>query len=714
MTRSATARGAITAVVAAVALVGSHAPISLVARQAGPFTIEQILAAPFPSEIVASPAGARVAWVFDDRGSRNVWAADGPDFAGRRVTAYQGDDGQEITSLAFSADGATIVYVRGGGPNRAGEIPNPTSDTAGAEQAVWAVPVAGGAPRRLGVGSGPDVSPRGDLAAFVQRGQIWVAGLSGTPEAAQAARTRGGARGLAWAPDGSRLAFVSGRGDHAFVGVLDVATKALTWLDPSLETDDHPVWSPDGARVAFIRRPPVRDRMIFHPEREGQPWSIRVVDVATGVGQEVWRADKGRGSVFQPVEFGPQLEWTADQRLVFPWEGDGWKHLYSVPATGGQAVLLTPGGFEVDDVSYAPDGRTAVVSSNQDDIDRRHLWRVTTSGGAAPVALTPGRGLEWNPAVMADGASVAFVRADARRPGHPAVIAAGAPPRDLAPAAIPASLPTGALVEPQAVSITAADGMRIPGQLFRPTGALTSGQKRPALIFFHGGSRRQMLLGWNYRSYYHNAYAFNQYMASRGYVVLSVNYRSGIGYGLDFREALNYGASGASEFNDVIGAGQFLREQPDVDPARIGLWGGSYGGYLTAMGLARASNMFAAGVDVHGVHDWNNAIRNFMPAYNAERRPEIARLAAASSPMAFLDGWRSPVLLIHGDDDRNVPFGESVELVEQLRARDVHVEQLVFPDEIHGFLLHRSWTRAYTAAATFLDRHLKPRTATQQ
>ena len=224
-----------------------------------------------------------------------------------------------------------------------------------------------------------------------------------------------------------------------------------------------------------------------------------------------------------------------------------------------------------------------------------------------------------------------------------------------------------------------------------------------------------MLLGWNYRSYYHNAYAFNQFMASRGYVVLSVNYRSGIGYGLDFREALNYGASGASEFNDVVGAGLFLRAQPDVDPARIGLWGGSYGGYLTAMGLARASHMFAAGVDVHGVHDWNNAIRNFMPGYNAERRPEIARLAASSSPMAFLDGWRSPVLLIHGDDDRNVPFGESVELVEQLRARDVHVEQLVFPDEVHGFLLHRSWTRAFTAAAE-LPRPAPEarRTATQQ
>jgi dipeptidyl aminopeptidase/acylaminoacyl peptidase len=681
----------------------------LQARQPGPFSVEQILSAPFPSELVASPSGARVAWVFDDRGVRNVWVAEGPAFAGRRLTTYQHDDGQEITGLSFSPDGSALVFVRGGAANRAGEVPNPASNAAGAEQAVWTVPVGGGDPRKLGAGSGAAVSPKGDLVAFVQRGQIWLAGLSGTPAAAAAVHARGSARGLEWSPDGSRLAFVSGRGTHAFIGVVDIASKVITWLEPSLDTDDAPVWSPDGTRVAFIRKSPVRDRVIFHPERDGPPWSIRIADAVTGAGREVWRAAPGRGSVFQPVEFGPQLAWSIDQRLVFPWERDGWKHLYSVAASGGDAVLLTPGAFEVDDVSYAQDGRAAVVSSNQDDIDRRHLWRVTTSGASAAVAITPGRGLEWNPALLADGTSVAYVSADARRPGQPVLMTSGGSPRELAPGSVPAAFPAAALVEPEAVTIVAADGMKIPGQIFRPASSIPAGQKRPALIFFHGGSRRQMLLGWNYRSYYHNAYAFNQLMASRGYVVLSVNYRSGIGYGLDFREALNYGAAGASEYNDVVGAGLFLRSQPDVDAARIGLWGGSYGGYLTAMGLARASDMFAAGVDVHGVHDWNNAIRNFMPGYNAERRPDVARLAAASSPMAFIDGWRSPVLLIHGDDDRNVPFGESVDLVEKLRARDVEVEQLVFPDEVHGFLLYRSWTRAYTVAADFLDRQLKLR-----
>lgn len=248
--------------------------------------------------------------------------------------------------------------------------------------------------------------------------------------------------------------------------------------------------------------------------------------------------------------------------------------------------------------------------------------------------------------------------------------------------------------------------MTIHGQLFLPVNS-AAGEKRPAAIFFHGGSRRQMLLGWHYMDYYNNAYAMNQYLANRGFVVLSVNYRSGTGYGLNFREAEKYGAEGASEFNDVLAGAQFLRARPDVDPTRIGLWGGSYGGYLTALGLARASNLFAVGVDFHGVHDWNNVIQNFVPSYNPLENPERAKLAFQSSPLAAVDGWRSPVLLIHGDDDRNVPFGETVKLAEQLRKRGVYFEELIFPDEIHGFLAHGHWVAAYKASAAFLEKYLK-------
>jgi dipeptidyl aminopeptidase/acylaminoacyl peptidase len=219
--------------------------------------------------------------------------------------------------------------------------------------------------------------------------------------------------------------------------------------------------------------------------------------------------------------------------------------------------------------------------------------------------------------------------------------------------------------------------------------------------------------------YYNNAYAMNQYLANLGYVVFSINYRSGIGYGLNFREALNYGPTGGSEYHDVEGAGLYLRSRPDVDGAHIGLWGGSYGGYLTAMGLARGSDLFAAGVDFHGVHDWaartgvgggggrGAAGTNGMPPDAADAAAEAAeRLAYESSPIASVKTWRSPVLLIHGDDDRNVNFDETVEMAAALRKQGVYFEQLIIPDEIHGFLRHASWLKAYRAEVDFFGRKL--------
>ena len=305
--------------------------------------------------------------------------------------------------------------------------------------------------------------------------------------------------------------------------------------------------------------------------------------------------------------------------------------------------------------------------------------------------------------VTADGA-IALLHSDARVPIRPAVVSANGEMRDVAPQMVPAEFPAAKLVVPQQVIFSSADGLEIHGQLFMPAGG---GRKHPAIVFFHGGSRRQMLLGWHYMQYYSNAYAMNQYLASLGYIVLSVNYRSGIGYGLNFREALNYGAAGASEFNDVLGAGLYLRGRPDVDGTHIGVWGGSYGGYLTALALARASDLFAAGVDLHGVHDWNLELNIWQPAYDPNADKDAARIAWESSPLATVKGWRSPVLLMQGDDDRNVQFSQTVKLAAALRAQGTPFEEHIFPDEIHDFLLHRTWLAAYQYGAEFLGRYLK-------
>ena len=676
--------------------------VALAAAQTKTLTIEQLMGSPFPSELVASPEGSHLAWVQNAAGVRNLWMASPPDYVAKAITAYKADDGQEIAQLTWTPDSGAILYVRGGPPNRGGEIPNPGSDPAGTEQAIWVVSTAGNDPKKLGEGTAPAVSPKGGRVAYIKGGQAWWTALDGSSKPEILFRARGTSGSLRWSPDGSQLAFVSNRGDHGLVGVYDVAARRLRFLDPSLDRDSNPVWSPDGKQIAFLREPSMRDLTSFRERRAGFPWSIRVADAATFASKLVFQADPGRGSVFHAVSADNQILWASTGHLVFPWERDGWTHLYSVPATGGTAPkLLTFGEFEVEDVSLTPDGKEVLYCSNADDIDRRHISRVGAAGGPVSV-VTSGKGIEWSPAMTSDGKAIAFLRSDARMPARAAVLAAFGQPRDMAPFDFPAE----ALVEPQPVIYSASDGMKIHAQLFLPAGASAT-DKRPAVVFFHGGSRRQMLVGWHYRNYYHNAYAINQYLTSKGYVVLAVNYRSGIGYGLEFREALNYGAGGASEFHDVMGAGLYLQSRPDVDPKRIGLWGGSYGGYLTALGLARASELFAAGVDLHGVHDWNVVLRNFNPSYNPQAAAEAARLAFESSPMASVKTWKSPVLLIHGDDDRNVPFSESVTLAAALRAQGVEFEQLVFPDEVHDFLRHARWLEAYRAAADFFDRKLK-------
>jgi dipeptidyl aminopeptidase/acylaminoacyl peptidase len=686
------------------------------------FTLEQVLSAPFSSALQAAPAGGRFLWIANQEGKRNIWVAEasGSAYTVHRVTNDDADDGVDVGDIAFTPDGEQILYVRGGDfefPEK--PAANPALLPQGLEEDIWMVGVHGGDARKLAEGREPEVSPDGATVAYLDKDQIWTLDLrDANAKPVQLLHERGELGSLLWSPDGKYLAFTTNRGDHAFVAVYAFADQSLRYLDPSTEIDRDPVWSPDSHSVAFVRIPPDTSGIDFKPRRSAQPWSLHVADAKTGVGHEIWRAADGPGSVFHPTETeAQQLYWSADSHIVFPWEGSGWLHLYSVADSGGTATELTPGEFEVDYVAFNRDRKTLVYSSNQDDIDRRHLWQVSADGGS-PRQLTHGDGLEVMPAIAPDG-TVAVLRADAKVPIRPAVVGAGGELRDLAPQLIPSEFPAARMITPQQVIISAADGMKIHGQLFVPASAqdgkrpgstassLAGVERHPALIFFHGGSRRQMLLGWHYMDYYSDAYGMNQYLASLGYIVLSVNYRSGIGYGLNFREALNYGAAGASEFNDVQGAGLYLRSRPDVDGAKIGVWGGSYGGYLTALALSRASDLFAAGVDFHGVHDWNLELENWQPKYNPDSDQQAARIAWESSPLASVKTWKSPVLLMQGDDDRNVQFSQTVRLAAALRAQGTPFEEHVFPDEIHGFLLHRSWITAYSLEADFFNRKLK-------
>ncbi len=382
---------------------------------------------------------------------------------------------------------------------------------------------------------------------------------------------------------------------------------------------------------------------------------------------------------------------------------DEWDRYYAINVMNPSArpVLLTTTDGLIENqtsIAISPDGKTFYYCTNAKDIERRHIWAVPASGGT-PVQITTGEGVETYPAPLASGRYLATLSADWNMPqslgvwkmGAEGPATAAAPQMIVFPTSMP-GFPKDAHVKPETVLTKADDGLEIHNQLFLPKD-LKPGDRRPAIVFVHGGPPRQMMPAYHYMQFYHWAYGINQWLASQGYIVMSVNYRLGVGYGRSFRQAANGGAAGNSEYKDVLAGGKYLQTRPDVDPHRIGIWGLSYGGLLTSEALARNSDIFKAGVDLAGVHLEGNSLDPESVSYK-------------SSAISAIDSWKSPVLLVQGDDDRNVAFLQTVGLVQLLRQRDVYFELIVFPDDVHESLLHSRWMYTLGRMETFLHKFL--------
>ncbi len=675
------------------------------------FSFEDMLSPPYPSEMVSAKNVDRIAWISVERGRRNVYTAAPPDFSPVKLTDWEEDNGHDLTSIRISDDGEVLVFVRGHTPNSQGWVANPNNDPRGAERAIWAASTGGGEAWRVAEGSNPALSPDGRWVLFVKDGQIHRAPVNtGTAPAGRSDdlpplfRAWGRNGSPVWSPDGRYVAFVSQREDHSFIGVYDTEAPSVRYMAPYVDRDSQPTWSPDGTKIAFRRQPGLpfgsrnerpqdvsRDSIPPGLERArfagGYTNSLWIAELATGVGREIWHNQPDTSAFGNTSD----LMWGRDH-LVFQSEPGNWRHYWSVPVEGheGDPIELTPGEGRVEYVSLAKDGRTLYYAANMGDIHRRDLFSAATDGSGNR-QLTEGEMIETKPASLASDGQVAVLMSGPALPLSVGLVPIrGGEARRIS--AIPDRFPMGQHVMPENVTLTADDGFEFHNQLFLPPD-LRPGDQRPALIFIHGGSRRQMFLGYHDRIFYHWAYGINQYFANKGYVVLSVNYRSGIGYGKEFRTAPGVGRRGNTEYKDILAAGLYLQGRDDVDPDRVGLWGLSYGGILTAQGLARNSEVFAAGVDIAGIHQWGNTLNPEDTAYR-------------SSSISEVDNWTSPVLLVHGDDDRNVAFSQTVGLVQALRANGVHFELIVFPDEVHDFLVFDKWLLTWDATEDFFRRFL--------
>lgn len=659
----------------------ARSPISLTESAA---RLADHLAIPFASGLVGAARAPVFAWVENARGVRNVMVARVGEPA-RKLTDYREDDGIEIYGLALSPDGAQLAFVRGGDGSFPDDgLPNTGQLVDAPNQTLHLVSTRGGAgPQVIGRGHNPLFSPDSRSILFTRNGLIMVWTASG--EARQIADLSGTADDFGWSPDGARIAFRELRSGHSVIGSIDLAQGTLRYLGASLGHSSDPAFSPDGAEIAFIqfRDPPPR----FADSRRSF-WSVRVADIATGEVRTVWTAPEGEGGQYYGTR-ARNLFWTGSGHLLFPYEGSGWLHVMAVPAGGGAARDLTPAANEVENFVPTPDGRGVLYSANPGDLDSRTLWRADIASGRTK-RLTDDTQYAFFPTFAGErlGATIT----DGRSPAHMALVE-GIQPLGPAPS-------IAAYAAPESVTYVAEDGVTVHGQYFRGAGE----GPRPALIFAHGGPRRQMVAGFHPLYYYHNTYIRNQEFAAAGYDVLSVNYRSGTNYGRAFREAPEVGREGAAEYRDILAGARWLAARPGVDPQRIGIWGGSWGGYLAALALARDSDTFAAGVDLHGVHAM---VRPVADTYAPDEVLAIQRRQWESSPMGAIGSWRSPVLLIHGDDDRNVDYRQSLLLARELAARGVPFEELALPNERHDFFRYATWLTALEETGDFLDRNLK-------
>ena len=621
-------------------------------------------------------------------------------------------------------------------------------------RAIWAVRTSGGAPWRIAEGAAPEVAPDGRYVVYVKDGQIYRGRV--LPNAAPDSMDRGQKPFIKawgrqsnprWSPDGSKIAFVTDRGNHSFIAIYDVKTRSVSYMAPSVDFDGAPVWAPDGKRIAFTRRPGTpfgaqtqqgqggignppgpagsgaaarsvcppgaanpfgpgggnRARQDSTPSRPlipglcqatfagGHTLAVMVGDVATGAARELWH-NAPNDSTIPAIQ---RMLWGGD-RIVFPVSplNDEWERYYSLDANASTAkpVLLTTTNGLIEDAtsaSLSPDGKTLYYCTNATDIERRHIWAVPTAGGT-PTRISTGDGIETYPQPLASGKQVAVLYFDASTPASVGLVPVNGGAAKVIFPTLAKSFPKSEHVTPSIVVVKAPDGIEAHNQLFLPKD-LKPGDRRPAIIFVHGGPVRQMMPGYHYMQFYHWSYAVNQWLANQGYVVLSVNYRSGVGYGRSFRFAANTNARGNSEYQDVLAAGKYLQSRSDVDPARIGIWGLSYGGLLTSQALARNSDIFVAGADLAGVHLYGSSLDTTSMSYK-------------SSAISAIDGWKSPVFLVHGDDDRNVDFAQTVGLVQLLRARNIYYELEVIPDDLHESMLHRNWVGTFDRMGTFLHR----------
>ena len=509
------------------------------------------------------------------------------------------------------------------------------------------------------------------------------------------------------AQDRRRIAVLNLESGEAVWAGLEGASDPIAIPKPPFGDEPRPAAKPDPAPKREVRwGSPILSadgaiavssvRAADNTER----WFVRI-DPATGkttvldhIKDEAWIRDGGQG-------------WLPDsRRFWFLAEHDGWMHLYVVDASASSPgrKQLTTGKFEVEAVELSPDARTFYLQSSEVHPGERHLYAMSVDGGAR-TKLTAQAGSHQG-AISPDNSTLGLVSSSANRPPEVFVM----PNRAGAAVSKVTTSPTAEWsahkwVEPQLVTYKSRDGKDVYARLYTPemVGARRD-PKAPAVVFVHGAGYLQN--AHKYWSSYYREYMFHHLLAARGYVVLDPDYRASAGYGRDWRTAI-YRWMGGHDLNDVVDGAAYLVKSHRVNAGRIGVYGGSYGGFITLMALFTSPDTFAAGAALRPVTDWTHYNHGYTS--NILNEPQTdAEAYRKSSPIYFAEGLKAPLLIAHGMVDTNVHFQDSVRLAQRLiELRKENWEIAPYPVEDHGFVEATSWADEFKRILKLFETNLK-------
>jgi dipeptidyl aminopeptidase/acylaminoacyl peptidase len=593
-----------------------------------------------------------------------------------------------IGETALSPDGKTIAFTRN-------------------EQLVL-LPAKGGWPvtltSTLGGKSGVAWSPDGNSLAYVSQGGIWVVPVAGgAPRRLTNAPPGAGDprqatdRAPQWSPKGRWILFQSGRRGYNSLLVVSSDGESTNFLTSPHDEAGEGRWSPNGDAIVYVSRSKEyfsgRLNLVhFEPssgQRVGEPVVLYTSPVDPGGGWSIH-----------------DTEWTPDgQQLVTVLQNSGWNHLYLLPAKGGEPKQLTDGAFDDEAPRFSPDGKTIVFISNRGLLEATNLWTISSHGGEArEVVKFDVPGVVSNPQWGPDSKHILFNRQSPLEASDLFVteIGANAPPEQLTHTTSK-NYEASAQI-PERITWQSKDGKQIVGLLYKPKDT-KAGVKLPLVVWVHGGPEGQDV---------YRADGWAQFLAGSGYLVLEPNYRGSTGYGEAFRN-LNVEDSNGGEVDDVATGAQYLVAQGLADPARLAIGGGSHGGTMTAYMVVHYPDLFAAALELYGVVDRDLFVQRTNPdssirwmmkmGGSPSEKPEVYKRA---NVLLQVDKVKTPLLVMHGEDDPQVPPANSAEFVKALRAHNKTVFYFTYPKELHGFSQPAHRLDAWQKQLAFLQHYINP------